>query len=162
MDDVDRRLIAKLQGDIPLTVDPYRTLAERLGVSEETVIGRLQALRASGKLKRIGAVLRHQNSGYAANAMVVFKALPDEMERLGKLLSESPLVSHCYERVPCAEWPYTLYAMMHGRNMETIEEFVRSFALEHGVERFAVLESLEELKKTSMLFFGGASDKKTP
>jgi DNA-binding Lrp family transcriptional regulator len=161
MDDVDRRLIAKLQGDIPLTVDPYRTLADHLGVSEETVIVRLQALSASGKLKRIGAVLRHQNSGYAANAMVVFKAPPDEMERLGKLLAESPLVSNCYERASCAEWPYTLYAMMHDRNMETIEEFVRIFALEHGVERFTVLESREELKKASMLFFGGSNDKKT-
>ena len=117
------------------------------------MIARLQALHASGKLKRIGAVLRHQNSGYAANAMVVFKAPPDEMERLGKLLAESPLVSHCYERAPCAEWPYTLYAMMHGRNMETIEEFVSIFALEHGVERFDILRSEEELKKSSLSFF---------
>jgi len=74
MDELDLRLIAELQENLPLTVAPYRTLAERLGVSEETVIARLQALHASGKLKRIGAVLRHQNSGYAANAMVVFKA----------------------------------------------------------------------------------------
>lgn len=153
MDELDLRLIAELQENLPLTVNPYRTLAERLGVSEETVIARLQALRASGKLKRIGAVLRHQNSGYAANAMVVFKAPPDEMERLGKLLAESPLVSHCYERAPCAEWPYTLYAMMHGRNMETIEEFVSIFALEHGVERFDILRSEEELKKSSLSFF---------
>ncbi len=105
VDELDLRLIAELQENIPLTVDPYRTLAERLGVSEDTLVGRLQALRASGKLKRIGAVLRHQNSGYAANAMVVFKAAPDEVERLGGLLAESPLVSHCYERVPCAVWP---------------------------------------------------------
>ncbi len=153
MDELDLRLIAELQENLPLTVAPYRTLAERLGVSEETVIARLQALHASGKLKRIGAVLRHQNSGYAANAMVVFKAPPDEMERLGKLLAESPLVSHCYERAPCAEWPYTLYAMMHGRNMETIEEFVSIFALEHGVERFDILRSEEELKKSSLSFF---------
>lgn len=153
MDELDLRLIAELQENLPLTVNPYRTLAERLGVSEETVIARLQALHASGKLKRIGAVLRHQNSGYAANAMVVFKAPPDEMERLGKLLAESPLVSHCYERAPCAEWPYTLYAMMHGRNMETIEEFVSIFALEHGVERFDILRSEEELKKSSLSFF---------
>jgi len=153
MDELDLRLIAELQENLPLTVAPYRTLAERLGVSEETVIARLQALRASGKLKRIGAVLRHQNSGYAANAMVVFKAPPDEMERRGKLLAESPLVSHCYERAPCAEWPYTLYAMMHGRNMETIEEFVSKFALEHGVERFDILRSEEELKKSSLSFF---------
>ena len=153
MDELDLRLIAELQENLPLTVAPYRTLAERLGVSEETVIARLQALRASGKLKRIGAVLRHQNSGYAANAMVVFKAPPDEMERLGKLLAESPLVSHCYERASCAEWPYTLYAMMHGRNMETIEEFVSIFALEHGVERFDILRSEEELKKSSLSFF---------
>ncbi len=153
MDELDLRLVAELQENLPLTVNPYRTLAERLGVSEETVIARLQALHASGKLKRIGAVLRHQNSGYAANAMVVFKAPPDEMERLGKLLAESPLVSHCYERAPCAEWPYTLYAMMHGRNMETIEEFVSIFALEHGVERFDILRSEEELKKSSLSFF---------
>ena len=153
MDELDLRLIAELQENLPLTVAPYRTLAERLGVSEETVIARLQALRASGKLKRIGAVLRHQNSGYAANAMVVFKAPPDEMERLGKLLAESPLVSHCYERAPCAEWPYTLYAMMHGRNMETIEEFVSIFALEHGVERFDILRSEEERRKSSLSFF---------
>ena len=153
MDELDLRLVAELQENLPLTVNPYRTLAERLGVSEETVIARLQALRASGKLKRIGAVLRHQNSGYAANVMVVFKAPPDEMERLGKLLAESPLVSHCYERAPCAEWPYTLYAMMHGRNMETIEEFVSIFALEHGVERFDILRSEEELKKSSLSFF---------
>lgn len=153
MDELDLRLIAELQENLPLTVAPYRTLAERLGVSEETVIARLQALRASGKLKRIGAVLRHQNSGYAANAMVVFKAPPDEMERLGKLLAESPLVSHCYERAPRAEWPYTLYAMIHGRNMETIEEFVSIFALEHGVERFDILRSEEELKKSSLSFF---------
>ena len=153
MDELDLRLIAELQENLPLTVAPYRTLAERLGVSEETVIARLQALRASGKLKRIGAVLRHQNSGYAANAMVVFKAAPDQVERLGKPLSESPLVSHCYERAPCAEWPYTLYAMMHGRNMETIEEFVSIFALEHGVERFDILRSEEELKKSSLSFF---------
>ena len=153
MDELDLRLIAELQENLPLTVAPYRTLAERLGVSEETVIARLQALRASGKLKRIGAVLRHQNSGYAANAMVVFKAPPDEMERLGKLLAASPLVSHCYERASCAEWPYTLYAMMHGRNMETIEEFVSIFALEHGVERFDILRSEEELKKSSLSFF---------
>jgi len=153
MDELDLRLVAELQENLPLTVNPYRTLAERLGVSEETVIARLQALHASGKLKRIGAVLRHQNSGYAANVMVVFKAPPDEMERLGKLLAESPLVSHCYERAPCAEWPYTLYAMMHGRNMETIEEFVSIFALEHGVERFDILRSEEELKKSSLSFF---------
>ena len=153
MDELDLRLIAELQENLPLTVDPYRTLADHLGVSQDAVIGRLRALRASGKLKRIGAVLRHQNSGYAANAMVVFKAPPDEMERLGKLLAESPLVSHCYERAPCAEWPYTLYAMMHGRNMETIEEFVSIFALEHGVERFDILRSEEELKKSSLSFF---------
>lgn len=153
MDELDLRLIAELQENIPLTVDPYRTLAERLGVSEDTLVGRLQALRASGKLKRIGAVLRHQNSGYAANAMVVFKAAPDEVERLGGLLAESPLVSHCYERVPCAVWPYTLYAMLHGRDMATIETFVHSFVLEHGVERFEILRSEEELKKSSLSFF---------
>ena len=36
---------------------------------------------------------------------------------------------------------------------ETIEEFVSKFALEHGVERFDILRSEEELKKSSLSFF---------
>lgn len=150
MDAVDRRLVRELQDSIPLTEDPYATIGERLGLTEDEVVERLRALRDSGRLKRIGAVLRHRETGFGANAMVVFAAPPEAIETLGARLAESPLVSHCYERPAYDCWPFSLYAMVHARTEEEITEFVLAFVSENGIRDFRILPSLEELKKTSM------------
>ena len=81
VDGIDRRLVRELQDSIPLTENPYATIADRLGLTEDEVVERLQALRRSGRLKRIGAVLRHREAGFGANAMVVFAAPPEAMLR---------------------------------------------------------------------------------
>ncbi len=76
MDDLDGRLVRELQENLPPGENPWQALACRLGIPEDEVVARLRGLRASGKLKRVGAVLRHQNSGFAANAMAVFLPPP--------------------------------------------------------------------------------------
>ena len=78
MDDLDGRLVRELQGNLPPGENPWQALACRLGISEDEVVARLRGLKASGKLKRVGAVLRHQNSGFAANAMAVFLPPPEK------------------------------------------------------------------------------------
>ena len=153
IDAVDQSLIKMLQGTLPLTENPYQTMGEKLGLTEDEVVQRLQALHDAGKLKRIAAILRHQQSGYRANAMVVLQVPEDLLEKLGRLLAESPLVSHSYERKTYERWPYNLYAMMHGKTAEEIEAFVGAFVAENGVEHYEILYSEEELKKTSMVYF---------
>ncbi len=150
VDATDRRLVRELQDSIPLTENPYATIGDRLGLTEDEVVERLRALRRSGRLKRIGAVLRHREAGFGANAMVVFAAPPEAIETLGSRLAESPLVSHCYERPAYVCWPFSLYAMVHARTEEEIGTFVRAFVSENGIRDFRILPSLEELKKTSM------------
>ena len=154
VDDLDERLVRELQENLPPGENPWQALAVKLGISEDEVVDRLKGLKASGKLKRVGAVLRHQNSGFAANAMAVFLPPPGKTDELGARLAASPMVSHCYERIPCGEWIYTLYAMIHGRTEEEIAAFVSVFAAENGVEKYDILFSREELKKSSMVFFG--------
>ena len=152
IDAVDQSLIKMLQGTLPLTQNPYQTMGEKLGLTEDEVVRRLQALQDSGKLKRIAAILRHQQSGYRANAMVVFQVAEDRLEKLGRLLAESSLVSHSYERKTYERWPYNLYAMMHGKTAGEIEAFVSFFAAEYCIEHYEILYSQEELKKTSMVY----------
>ena len=48
----------------------------------------------------------------------------------------------------------SLYAMIHGRTEEEISSFVSAFAAENAVEKYDILFSREELKKSSMVFFG--------
>lgn len=153
VDRMSREMVRALQGNLPPGENPWLALAETLGISEDEVVARLKALKASGKLKRVGAVLRHQNSGFTANGLAVFLPPKGETDELGQKLAESPMVSHCYERAPAPSWPYTLYAMIHGKTEDEISAFAEAFASENSVESYEVLFSREELKKTSMVYF---------
>ncbi len=71
LNEQDCRLIAEIQGGLPLTSRPYAAVGERVGLSEQEVIERISALQDSGVIKRLGVVVRHHELGYTANAMVV-------------------------------------------------------------------------------------------
>ncbi len=153
LDKIDELLITELQGDIPLTINPYKTIAEKLIITEDELVKRLKRMQAEGYLKRVGAILRHQNSGYKANAMFVMQVKPEKIKILGELLAKEKLVSHCYERKNYENWPYNLYAMLHSRQVEDLECFVKKFVTQNTIEEYQLLFSEEELKKTSMVYF---------
>ncbi len=153
MDQMNQELIIALQGNLPFDENPYEVIGQILGISEDEVIERLKILKDSNKLKRIGAILRHQKSGFTNNAMVVFKTESDMTETIGKELALSPLVSHCYERKSYEPWPYNLYAMLHSRKEYEIETFVESVVKKYGIDAYEILYSVKELKKTSMTYY---------
>lgn len=153
MDRLDERLIALLQGNIPLEEDPYAKIALQLDISPEELVDRLKALHSTGRLKRISAILRHQKSGYTENTMVVFQVDSEKLEDTAMALAQSSLVSHCYQRSAHEVWPYNLYAMLHSRSAHEIRNFIEKFVTDHGITVYESLHSLEELKKSSMAYF---------
>jgi len=72
---------------------------------------------------------------------------------VGLACARSAAVSHCYLRFPAPGWPYTLYAMAHGRDRVDVETFAAETGALEGVKAHAVLYTVRELKKTSMRFF---------
>jgi len=67
-------------------------------------------------VRRLGIVVRHHELGYRANAMAVWDVPDDRIQEAGRLLAAEPDVTLCYrrDRRP-PEWPYNLFAMVHGR-----------------------------------------------
>ena len=166
MDELDKRLVRELQGSLPQAENPYLELGLRLGISEDEVVERLKVLKESGRLKRIAAILRHQKSGYASNAMAVFLVPDDSMDMLGGKLAESPLVSHCYERVGNECWPYNLYAMVHGTHRQAVMAVIQRMTLVAGLDGCPreVLFSTRRFKQTGARRFRGwhAADSAAP
>jgi len=146
------RVIRELQGDLPVVSRPYLAVAERTGLTEQEVISAAEELKKQGMLKRIGAVLRHQNAGYRYNAMVAWKVTEKEVDQVGNLMAANPLVSHCYWRQTPAQWPFNLFTMIHARNHEEFNKVVRKLSSITGIEEYKVLESIRELKKTSVQY----------
>jgi DNA-binding Lrp family transcriptional regulator len=129
IDDLDRRLVQATQAGLPLEAQPYARIAKTLGVSEDEVITRLQALLARGAIRRIGVVPNHYAIGYIANGMSVWDVANDVVDSVGDYLGRLPAVSHCYRRPrQPPEWPYNLFAMVHGRSREAALAEVETIA----------------------------------
>lgn len=139
----DRHRINLLCQDIPHTQTPFSDL----GIDIEEIRADLDR----GIMRRFGAVLRHQQAGFDANAMVCLTVA--DTERAGMLLGENPHVSHCYVRSPFEGFPYNLYAMFHGRSEAELEQSICSALSALNGPDHAVLASLKELKKTSFVYF---------
>ena len=121
----DRRLIAAIQGGLPLVSRPYAAVAERVGISEEQVIERIARLKEEGAIKRMGIVVRHQELGYIANAMVVWDVPDRRTAVLGTRLGELECVTLCYERPRrLPHWPYNLFSMIHARSRDEAERIL--------------------------------------
>ena len=158
MNKMDQELITVLQGNLPFEENPYEAIGQIFGISEDEVIERLKTMKDANKLKRIGAILRHQKSGFTNNAMVVFNTDPAMTETIGNELALSSLVSHCYERMSYDHWPYNLYAMLHSRADHEIEAFVESVVKKYGIDAYEILYSVRELKKSSMVYGNSSTD----
>lgn len=139
----DRRRINLLCQDIPHTKTPFSDL----GIDVAEIRGDLD----QKIMRRFGAVLRHQQAGFDANAMVCLAVA--DAERAGALLAEDPHVSHCYERSPFGGFPYNVYAMFHGQSEAELEQSICSALSALNGPDHAVLTSLKELKKTSFVYF---------
>ncbi|MFZ5569476.1 MAG: Lrp/AsnC family transcriptional regulator [Thermodesulfobacteriota bacterium] len=151
--ELEKKIIASIQGDIPISPRPYLEIAEKMGIDEESLLANLRRLSDGGFIRRFGATLRHQKSGYKANAMVAWQVDEDRVEEVGVIMASFRQVSHCYRRNPTAGWPYNLYTMVHASDPEVCRKIARKIAEKTNVDTYALLFSRKELKKTSMAYF---------
>ncbi len=132
---------------------PFASLAAELAVDEAEVVARVRRLAEGGVMRRFGATLRHQRSGFAANVMLACRVAEERMEEAGEALAAFRQVSHCYQRELSDDFPYNLYAMVHGRDEAECRALVAEMVRAAGVLDHVLLFSREELKKTSMRYF---------
>ena len=151
--DLEKKIIACVQEDIPAVQRPYQEMARKLNLPEAELLQTLQDLCNRGVIRRFGATIRHQKSGFAANAMVAWKVDEQRIDEVGRKMAAFKQVSHCYRRNPTGSWPYNLYTMIHARSEAACIDTARQMSTAAGVKDFTLLFSRRELKKTSMKYF---------
>ncbi len=156
-DDLDRRLIVATQAGLPLVPRPYHALAEELGVGADEVMVRLAAMLERGTIRRIGAVPNHYAIGYTANGMSVWDVPDERIDELGARIGALDFVTHAYHRPRALpDWPYNLFAMVHGSSREEVLTKVGQIRELLGADCRAsdVLFSTKILKKTGLRIAG--------
>ena len=153
MNAIDERIVRATQAGLPLVPEPYAEIARTVGIGQEELLARLSSMLADGRIRRIGAVPNHYALGYRANAMSVWDVADEAMDELGAAVGALPFVSHCYRlprRLP--EWPYNLFALVHGRSRAETEESMLAIRdlLGTALRAHDVLYSTRILKKTGL------------
>lgn len=149
MDSFDQRLLRELEKGIPLQSHPYSIIGERIGMTGEEVIQRIENLKLAGVIRRIRARINQRSVGIIANALVGWKIPEEETDNAGKALAALPGVTHCYQRsiVP-GRWEYSLYTVHHGWSHEQVIQEIRMIAEKTGYHDFIILFSTDEYKRT--------------
>ena len=153
LDPTDRRIVAATQAGLPLTPAPYAEVAAGLGLSEDEVIERLASMLDRGIIRRIAAAPNHYAFGMTANGMTVWDVEDSAAGDFGHAVGSLDYVSHCYLRPRALpDWPYNLFAMVHGSDRKEVERKRSQIArlLGDHCRGSDVLYSTRILKKTGL------------
>ena len=153
IDATDRLLVSVTQAGLPLVPQPYAQIAEDLGLDQRDVCSRLQRMQDNGVIRRIAVAPNHYALGMTANGMSVWDVEDARIADLGAQIGALEFVSHCYERPRALpEWPYNLFAMIHGATREEVEEKrgVIRVLLGEACQGCDILYSTRILKKTGL------------
>ncbi len=150
---LDIQVIRELQEEPPLVAEPYRPMADRVGIPEELFLEAARCLREQGYMRRMAAVLRHREAGFRANAMGVWAVPPEEAEQTGPVMGSFQGVSHCYLRPTYPDWPYSIFTMVHGQTPADCQATIDAIAAVTGITEYALLYSTKEYKKIRLKYF---------
>jgi DNA-binding Lrp family transcriptional regulator len=113
----------------------------------------MSRLLGDGAIRRIGAIPNHYALGFTANGMSVWDVADEAVAGIGARIGALDEVTHCYERPRhLPQWPYNLFAMVHGYTREEVRAKVESIARLIGpaARSHDVLFSTRILKKTGL------------
>ncbi len=120
LSELDRRLLNDFQQEFPLSATPYADIARSLGITEDEVLTRLEALQRARAISRVGAVIRPNTVGVSTLAAMAVP--PDALEAVAAMVSGYAEVNHNYEREHRLNLWFVAQAPDAARLTEVLEE----------------------------------------
>ena len=142
----EKQILSKLEDDLDVISEPFDFLCSK-ELEIEKVLQTIQGLIDKGVIRRIAAVVDHRKLGFVINVLFCSKVPQNRIVEAGEALARFKAVSHCYERKTVKDWPYNLYAMMHGKSMGEIQHLINKFTGSEKIDSFELLPTAAELKK---------------
>jgi siroheme decarboxylase len=150
---LDKEYIRQLQKDIEIVKEPFKTIAENLGIASSELFNKIKEYENIGIMRRFAAILRHRQAGFTANGMIVWKIPEEKVDEKGLKIASFPQVSHCYRRPVYPDWEFNLFSMIHARTIEAAEKIAKEISTVIGMEDYKILFSSREFKKERVRYF---------
>ncbi len=117
LDDKDRALINAYQGGFPLSERPYAEIGDRLGLSEDEVMARIEKMLDEKILTRFGPLYNAERLG-GGLTLAAMKIPEEEFDSVADQVNDFPEVAHNYAR----EHELNMWFVLATETPEGIEE----------------------------------------
>jgi len=141
LDLTDRRLLNALQGEFELVERPFDAVAGTLGIDEDEVLRRTQALRDAGVLRHLSPIFDVFRIGYKS-ALIAISVPPERIEAAAAVISAHPGVSHNYAR----EHRFNIWYVLAIPRERDFEATVAALANGAGATRSIILPAKKLFK----------------
>lgn len=120
MDQIDCRVLSCIQSGFPLVRRPYATIGKTCSISESDALAHVGRMRATGDIRRIGAVFDSAHLGYASTLCAIAVEREEALEGVAQQVSAYREVTHNYERGD----RYNLWFTLIARDRRRIDEIL--------------------------------------
>jgi DNA-binding Lrp family transcriptional regulator len=141
-DQTDLAILNALQGDLPLVSRPWKTIADRLGITETMMLGRMRNLEEAGIIRGISPVLESRHLGLHAATLVALHVPENSVDEIAAIISSYEEVSHNF----CRDHYYSLWFTIASQNEKGIQRVLDEILQQTGIPASDVLD-LPTIKK---------------
>ena len=127
MDAIDRAIINQLQKGFPVCPRPYRQAASTLGISEDELIRRLQAMLQDKRLTRFGPLYHAERMG-GGLSLCAMAIEEKDFERVAAQVNAFPEVAHNYAR----EHRLNMWFVLATETPQRIDEVLKEIQTQTG------------------------------
>ena len=138
---LDRRILNRVQEDIPFKEKPWALMAQELGIKEDHLLKRIAFFKKKGIIRRISAVFSPRKINFVSTLAAV-KAAPCKVGSIAKTINTYPEVTHNYRR----DGPYDLWFTLVAKNKKRITDIMRRLKRNKNIERISEFPAVKLFK----------------
>jgi siroheme decarboxylase len=141
LDDTDRLILNRIQSDFPVTAKPYEAIGRELNLPEAEVLERLQRLKETGIIRRIGGNFSPEKLGFVST-LCAASVPQDKVDGFAATVNRYPGVTHNYMR----DNHFNVWFTFIAPSMEDIEANLAAIIRETGVHEILNLPATRVFK----------------
>lgn len=131
LSEAERRLLSAMQDGFLPVPEPFKEVADRLGLTEEEVLGELRRLKAAGVIRRLGAIIDSRKIGYTGT-LCAMKVPPERIPEVAQVINSFPEITHNYVR----EHTYNVWFTILAPSAQEIDRIIGEIKEKTGIHDF--------------------------
>ncbi|MEJ8555114.1 siroheme decarboxylase subunit alpha [Tepidibacter sp. Z1-5] len=118
MDNIDKLILNEVQDGIPIEKNPFKNISNKLNITEDEIVERINRLKQNGYIRRFGGIFDSQRIGIKSTLVAVKSK---DVENTSKIINEYSGVTHNYQR----DDDYNIWFTLMASSKEELENIFK-------------------------------------